>query len=89
MGLNSHPGKACGLVQTLVTTGFVPLYVSPQRICNHAALVFQEQGVSQDFGRRSAKLQRLEEILDELMAVGNRALLFTQVARWGHLLKQY
>ena len=60
-----------------------------KQICNHPALVLQEQGVSQDFGGRSAKLQRLEEILDELMAVGDRALLFTQFARWGHLLKQY
>ena len=60
-----------------------------KQICNHPALALQEQEVSQDFGRRSAKLQRLEEILDELMAVGDRALLFTQFARWGHLLKQY
>lgn len=60
-----------------------------KQICNHPALVLQEQEVGQDFGRRSAKLQRLEEILDELMAVGDRALLFTQFARWGHLLQQY
>ncbi|MCY3653755.1 MAG: DEAD/DEAH box helicase, partial [Cyanobacteria bacterium MAG IRC1_bin_28] len=60
-----------------------------KQICNHPALVLQEQEVSRDFARRSAKLQRLEEILDELMAVGDRALLFTQFARWGHLLKQY
>ena len=60
-----------------------------KQVCNHPALVLQEEKVGQDFGRRSAKLQRLEEILDELMAVGDRALLFTQFARWGHLLKQY
>ena len=60
-----------------------------KQICNHPALVLQEQEVGEDFGRRSAKLQRLGEILDELMAVGDRALLFTQFARWGHLLKQY
>ncbi|MXY61845.1 MAG: DEAD/DEAH box helicase [Synechococcus sp. SB0665_bin_28] len=60
-----------------------------KQICNHPALVLQEQEVSRDFARRSAKLQRLEEILDELMAVGDRALLFTQFARWGHLLKKY
>ncbi len=60
-----------------------------KQICNHPALVLHEQELSQDFNRRSAKLQRLDEILDELMAVGDRALLFTQFARWGHLLKQY
>ena len=60
-----------------------------KQVCNHPALVLQEEKVGQDFARRSAKLQRLEEILDELMAVGDRALLFTQFARWGHLLKQY
>jgi SNF2 family DNA or RNA helicase len=31
----------------------------------------------------------LEEILDEVIAAGDRALLFTQFAEWGHLLKTY
>lgn len=75
--LGERHGRVLGLLTKL------------KQICNHPALVLQEQEVSGDFGRRSAKLQRLEEILDELMAVGDRALLFTQFARWGHLLKQY
>ena len=38
---------------------------------------------------RSAKLQRLEEILDEVIEAGDRALLFTQFAEWGHLLQAW
>jgi len=34
-------------------------------------------------------LQRLEEILDEVIEAGDRALLFTQFAEWGHLLQGY
>ena len=75
--LGERHGRVLGLLTKL------------KQICNHPALVLQEQEVGQDFGRRSGKLQRLEEILDELMAVGDRALLFTQFARWGHLLKRY
>ena len=74
-------GERHGWVLTLLT--------KLKQVCNHPALLLQEQEVGQDFSRRSAKLQRLEEILDELMAVGDRALLFTQFARWGHLLKQH
>ena len=74
-------GERHGWVLTLLT--------KLKQVCNHPALVLQEQEVGADFSRRSAKLQRLEEILDELIAVGDRALLFTQFARWGHLLKQH
>ncbi|NDA76083.1 MAG: DEAD/DEAH box helicase, partial [Synechococcaceae bacterium WB8_3_299] len=38
---------------------------------------------------RSAKLQRLDELLEELLEAGDRALLFTQFAEWGHLLQAH
>ena len=41
------------------------------------------------FAQRSSKIQRLESLLDELLAEGDRALLFTQFAEWGKLLKTY
>ena len=58
-----------------------------KQVCNHPALVLGEESPGPDFASRSAKLQRLEEILEELLATGDRALLFTQFATWGHLLK--
>jgi len=60
-----------------------------KQICNHPALALKESGVDDGFAARSAKLQRLEEILEEVIEAGDRALLFTQFAEWGHLLKAH
>ncbi|MFN9644986.1 MAG: DEAD/DEAH box helicase [Cyanobacteriota bacterium] len=58
-----------------------------KQICNHPALARKECDVAGDFETRIAKLQRLEEILEEVIEAGDRALLFTQFAEWGHLLQ--
>ncbi|CAE08877.1 DEAD/DEAH box helicase [Parasynechococcus marenigrum] len=60
-----------------------------KQICNHPALALSENAVDDGFLGRSAKLQRLEEILDEVIEAGDRALLFTQFAEWGHLLQSW
>ncbi|ABX07981.1 DEAD/DEAH box helicase [Prochlorococcus marinus] len=60
-----------------------------KQICNHPALALKEKNISDDFGIRSTKLQRLEELLDVIFATEDRALLFTQFAEWGHLLQAY
>jgi len=67
-----------------------------KQVCNHPALALGEDvqtavgnGVAPGFASRSAKLQRLEEILEEVIEAGDRALLFTQFAEWGHLLKAH
>ena len=60
-----------------------------KQICNHPALALKEEPVDNGFATRSAKLLRLEEILKEVIEAGDRALLFTQFAEWGHLLKVY
>ena len=60
-----------------------------KQICNHPGLVLKEETIHKDFMARSAKLQRLEEILEEIIEAGDRALLFTQFAEWGHLLQAY
>jgi superfamily II DNA or RNA helicase len=66
-----------------------------KQICNHPALALKQDpdpndaGFFKEFAARSAKVQRLEEILEEVMEAGDRALLFTQFAEWGHLLKAH
>ena len=60
-----------------------------KQICNHPALALREETVDGEFLGRSAKLQRLDEILDEVIEAGDRALLFTQFAEWGHLLQAW
>jgi superfamily II DNA or RNA helicase len=65
-----------------------------KQVCNHPALALGEPSDTPltgngDFAARSAKLQRLEEILEEVIEAGDRALLFTQFAEWGHLLKAH
>ena len=41
------------------------------------------------FQSRSGKLQRLQEMLEEVVLEGDRALIFTQFAEWGKLLKAH
>ncbi|MCS5690788.1 DEAD/DEAH box helicase [Cyanobium sp. FGCU-6] len=60
-----------------------------KQICNHPSLALKEEVVGSDFASRSGKVQRLEEILEEVIEAGDRALLFTQFAEWGHLLKAH
>jgi SNF2 family DNA or RNA helicase len=54
---------------------------------SEAALLPHPSSLS--FESRSGKLQRLEEMLEEAVAEGDRALIFTQFAEWGKLLKAH
>jgi SNF2 family DNA or RNA helicase len=63
-----------------------------KQICNHPAQYLHQ--VSGDYtpegeDKRSGKLLRLIELLEEITAVGDRALIFTQFAEMGHLLRSY
>jgi SNF2 family DNA or RNA helicase len=58
-----------------------------KQICNHPALFLQEKTLG--LRGRSAKLQRLDEMLEEMIAEGDRALIFTQFAEWGKLLQRH
>ncbi len=76
-----------------------------KQLCNHPALFLKEEGQKLDdqkandaetqaelqkaFNARSGKLKRLEEMLEEVVAEGDRALIFTQFAEWGKLLKAH
>ncbi len=59
---------------------------SLKQICNHPALYLKDR--SQIAGR-SGKLARLTEIAEEMLSVGDRALIFTQYAEMGAMLKSY
>jgi len=55
-----------------------------KQVCNHPAQLLQDRSA---IAGRSGKLARLEEVLEEVLAVGDRALVFTQFAEMGHLLR--
>ena len=73
-----------------------------KQICNHPAQYLHQ--VAKDKGshrgdettsiatgmkQRSGKLERLLELLEEILAGGERVLIFTQFAEMGHLLSTY
>ena len=51
-----------------------------KQVCNHPAHLLRDGSA---LAGRSGKLARLEEILEEVLAAGERALLFTQYAEFG------
>ncbi len=57
-----------------------------KQICNHPAHFLRE---TEPLAGRSGKLDRLREMLDEALSVGDRALIFTQFVEMGHLLKDH
>ncbi len=78
----------------LVLAGLIKL----KQICNHPAQFLKEAGEAAGFasaaaaGRppapgRSGKCQRLVEMLQEVVAAGDRALVFTQFRQMGHILQ--
>jgi len=64
-----------------------------KQVCNHPILLKEEEKnkKKQEIikGIESGKLLRLQEMLEEVIAEGDRALIFTQFAQWGHFLKSY
>jgi SNF2 family DNA or RNA helicase len=62
------------------------LLIKLKQICNHPAQYLKEASLAQ---HNSAKLQRLEEMLEVALEEGDRALIFTQFAEWGKLLKPH
>lgn len=55
-----------------------------KQVCNHPAQLLHD-GSTLD--GRSGKLERLDEIVDEVLAAGEKALLFTQYAEFGGMLR--
>jgi SNF2 family DNA or RNA helicase len=57
-----------------------------KQVCNHPAHLLKDGSRLPD---RSGKLARLEELAEEIIEDGDRALIFTQYAEWGSLLQPY
>ena len=82
--------KRRGLILTLL--------LRLKQLCNHPELIKEKTkkikgkkltNNERDFAHRSGKLLRLEEMLEEVIAEGDRALIFTQFSEWGKLLQPY
>ena len=54
-----------------------------KQVCNHPAQLLHD---GSSIGRRSGKVIRLEEILAEILAEGDRVLCFTQFTEFGRML---
>ncbi len=54
-----------------------------KQVCNHPALLLHDRSA---VGARSGKVTRLEEILEEVLAEGDKALLFTQFTEFAAML---
>ncbi|MEO3746110.1 SNF2-related protein [Plantactinospora sp. B5E13] len=57
-----------------------------KQVCNHPAQLLRDGSA---LSGRSGKLARLEEITEEILAAGERALLFTQYAEFGGMLRAH
>ncbi|MGH8001136.1 MAG: SNF2-related protein, partial [Brasilonema sp.] len=62
------------------------LLIKLKQICNHPSHYLKQDTLEQ---HHSGKLQRLQEMLEIVVVSGDRALIFTQFAEWGKLLKPY
>jgi len=64
-----------------------------KQVCNHPVQYLHQADGAEvditDLAERSGKLARLTEMLEEVTSVGDRALIFTQFAELGHLLRAY
>ncbi|MFP5579672.1 MAG: DEAD/DEAH box helicase, partial [Acidimicrobiia bacterium] len=54
-----------------------------KQVCNHPAHFLGDRSA---LAGRSGKLDRVEELLDEIVDAGDKVLCFTQFAEWGELL---
>ena len=66
----------------LVLAGITKL----KQVCNHPAHLL---GDGSALPHRSGKLTRVEELLDEILAAGDKVLCFTQYAQWGELVRAH
>lgn len=65
----------------------IALLTKLKQICNHPAQFRKRKTLINP--QESNKLMRLESMLEEAIAEGDRALIFTQFAEWCKLLKPY
>jgi SNF2 family DNA or RNA helicase len=68
------------------------LLMKLKQICNHPAQFLHQMGAGQitaDEAQRSGKLTRLVDLLETIIAEGDRALIFTQFTEMGGFLQRY
>ncbi|MCE1246839.1 MAG: DEAD/DEAH box helicase [Firmicutes bacterium] len=57
-----------------------------KQICNHPLNFMKDNSHAE---KRSGKLERLSEMMEEVILAGEKALIFTQYTEMGEILKQY
>jgi hypothetical protein len=77
-GLESDATQRKGQVLAAIT--------ALKQICDHPAAYLGDNDTETTLVGRSGKLTRLEEIVDDVFAAGERILVFTHFARWGEKL---
>lgn len=67
------------------------LLIKLKQICNHPVLLKENGKIKEKVisPQHSGKLQRLDEMLEEVLSEGDRALIFTQFAEWGQVLQPH
>jgi superfamily II DNA or RNA helicase len=80
-GLESDSNARKGQVLAAIT--------ALKQICDHPAAYLREDDDSDTLVGRSGKLARLEELVGEVFASGERILIFTHFARWGERMATY
>lgn len=76
-------GAAAGMARRgLILAGLTRL----KQICNHPAHFLGDDSAIED---RSGKVARLGEMLEEILSVGDRALVFTQFTEMGKILQYH
>jgi SNF2 family DNA or RNA helicase len=80
-------GKTLDATEGIQRKGAVLATLSKlKQVCNHPA---QFLGDNSPLPGRSGKLARLAEMVEEMITVGDRALVFSQFAEMGEILRRY
>jgi superfamily II DNA or RNA helicase len=80
-GLEADASRRKGQVLAAIT--------ALKQICDHPAAYLGNDDPEPTLAGRSGKLTRLEEIIDDVYAAGERLLVFTHFARWGERLAEH
>jgi SNF2 family DNA or RNA helicase len=92
-GLDGAPGGAGDIERKGMV---LAMLMKLKQICNHPAQFLHQMGgesesgsASDDLLARSGKLERLVELVDELLDAGDHALIFSQFAEMGGFLRTF
>jgi SNF2-related domain/SNF2 Helicase protein/Helicase conserved C-terminal domain len=80
-GLDGDANQRKGAVLAAIT--------ALKQICDHPTAYLRGDDDQDGLAGRSGKLARLEEIVTDVFAAGERILIFTHFAQWGEMLARY